>query len=76
MNTLSIEIETTPEKAEVCKKALELEPKTETLKRSKTEIENKGNTLIIKIKAKDLTALRASMNTYLRWVDMCLQITK
>lgn len=47
-----------------------LKPETETspTQRSKVKIECDGRVIVLHFKAKDTTALRASMNSYTRWV--------
>jgi len=47
-----------------------LKPETETSpsQRSKVEVKREGETLVFLFKAKDTTALRASINSYIRWV--------
>jgi len=42
--------------------------------RTDVSITTEGNTLHIHITAKDLSALRAATNAYLRWVDMGLKL--
>ncbi|MBN2014771.1 MAG: hypothetical protein JW778_06290 [Candidatus Altiarchaeota archaeon] len=74
MNTLGVEISVPSKKADLCRRALEMETQSESLRRSKISIENKEDSLLLDIEADDLSALRASMNTYLRWADMCLKL--
>jgi len=42
--------------------------------RTETEIKCKDNLLIIKIIAMDSTSFRASLNSYLRWIDLSKQV--
>lgn len=49
--------------------ALQPESDSPSSDRSKTSISIEGNHLIIKTVASDTTALRASLNSYLRWVE-------
>ena len=50
-----------------------LKPETRRLgNRSKVEIDRDGFFLILKVKAKDTIALRATINTYLRWIGSTL----
>lgn len=74
MNTLEVRINIPSSKADTCQKAVEIETAGEMLRRSKVDLDQEGDTLLLKMQAEDLTALRASMNTYLRWVDMCLNL--
>lgn len=48
-----------------------LNPETETpsSERSETSIDIVDGTLVIETQASDTTALRASLNSYLRWVE-------
>ena len=46
-----------------------LRPETQvSTQRSKVQVERDGRTLIMKFKADDTSALRAAINSYLRWV--------
>ncbi len=51
-------------------KALSPETKKPVTSRSKVSIEGEKKTLVIRIEAKDTSALRATMNSYLRWVTL------
>ncbi len=55
--------------AEAIYKALKPETKHSIGPRSKVEILLRGKTLEIFVFAKDLSALRAAVNSYLRWVS-------
>lgn len=48
-------------------KALLPETKKPTTSRSKVSVEGDGKKLTIRIEAKDTSALRATLNSYLRW---------
>lgn len=52
--------------------------KPETLsaptKRSRAHIWVNGKTLMIKFEARDTTALRAALNSYLRWIKLIVEI--
>ena len=41
--------------------------------RSKVEL-SYGRELVLRITAKDLPAMRAAANTYIRWLDMCTRL--
>lgn len=45
-----------------------------TTKRSRTVLEKKEEFLILKIEARDTVALRAALNTYLRWINSILSV--
>ena len=38
-------------------------------KRSKVEINREGLKIVLKVESKDTIALRATLNTYLRWIN-------
>ncbi len=40
--------------------------------RIKVNLRRKSNILTIRIDARDTTALRASFNSYMRWIKVCL----
>ena len=54
---------------EIILRALEPEIKTQASKRSKANLEKDGTVLILKVEARDTVALRAALNTYLRWIN-------
>ena len=51
-----------------------LVPETESVPsdRAHSKVSTKGSTLIVEIKANDLTALRASLNSFTAWIAACL----
>ncbi|MGY5876060.1 MAG: KEOPS complex subunit Pcc1 [Candidatus Thorarchaeota archaeon] len=62
------------ESAEIAQRVyLALEPETHSVasERAMTTIRVENSTLHIEIEASDLTALRASMNSFLAWVSAC-----
>ncbi len=54
---------------DVVKTALKPEAESPSSERSMTEVSICGNELVIETFASDTTALRASLNSYLRWVQ-------
>jgi len=44
--------------------------------RSEIEVEIKGKVLILKVIARDTTALRAICNSYLRWIGTIIEISR
>ncbi|MDD5111063.1 MAG: KEOPS complex subunit Pcc1 [Candidatus Altiarchaeota archaeon] len=44
--------------------------------RSKTTVSAEGEFLILRISAPDLHALRAAVNTYVKWIAMCGQLSE
>ena len=64
-----IKIELNDKLLGVIETALVPEAETPSSDRSKTEVMIEENYLVIVTRASDTTALRASLNSYLRWVD-------
>jgi len=54
--------------------ALEPETKTSTSTRSRVKVQAKGNTLRLNIEATDTSALRAAVNSYLRWIGVIINM--
>ena len=44
--------------------------------RSRTEIELNDNIIVIKIFSRDVVSLRASINSYVRWIKLSTEILK
>ncbi|NIR86993.1 hypothetical protein GWO13_05230 [Candidatus Bathyarchaeota archaeon] len=63
------------ERLKIVLNALEPETKTPPSPRSIAKVEGRGSSLILSFEATDTSALRAAVNSYLRWVglvnDMC-----
>lgn len=53
-------------------RALKPEAKTPSTPRARARVEAREASLRIMIEAQDTTALRAAVNSYLRWVEGCL----
>jgi KEOPS complex subunit Pcc1 len=60
--------------AEIVLRAIEPEIMESPSERTSTEIECESNILKISITAQDTTSLRASLNSYLRWVMLSNEI--
>lgn len=71
MNELRIMLEIPAEIAEVCCRSIGIEAESEALSRSKVDLKYDGDYLKLDITARDLGAMRAALNTYLRWIIMC-----
>ena len=54
--------------------ALKPETVSATTKRSKAHIEVDGKTLTLRFEARDTTALRAALNSYLRWTRLIVEV--
>jgi len=50
--------------------ALQPETKTPASFRSRVKVESVGTTLTLSFEASDISALRAAVNSYLRWVNL------
>jgi KEOPS complex subunit Pcc1 len=62
------------EDAEIVLRSIEPEIRGSPSERTSTEIECHRNILKITITAQDTTSLRASLNSYLRWIMLSQQI--
>ncbi|MFB0504644.1 MAG: KEOPS complex subunit Pcc1 [Candidatus Bathyarchaeia archaeon] len=60
----------TERQAIVVLKALKPETETSPTRRSRVGIELDGRRILLRFEAKDTTALRASINSYTRWVKL------
>lgn len=58
-----------PDLLDAMKTALIPEAESPSSERSRTEVRIQGNELVIETVASDTSALRASLNSYLRWVQ-------
>jgi KEOPS complex subunit Pcc1 len=58
------------EMSETIQKALEPETKTSITYRSKVRLDREGKTVALFFEAEDTTALRASINSYLGWLQL------
>ncbi len=59
---------------EIALQAIQPETKTAPAARSKVQVRRKGRNLILSFEAKDTSALRAAINSYLRWVHLTKDI--
>lgn len=62
------------EKLESVFKALEPETRTALTQRSKVSISKEGNSLNLIFEATDTSALRAAINSYLRWILLTREV--
>ena len=58
--------------AEIILAALRPETKSGPSDRATTQVSLRDTVLIIEVKAGDITALRAAMNSYIAWVSACI----
>jgi tRNA threonylcarbamoyladenosine modification (KEOPS) complex Pcc1 subunit len=59
--------------AEILLAALKPETKSGPSDRASTQVSVRDSVLIIEVKAGDITALRAAMNSYIAWVSACVK---
>jgi KEOPS complex subunit Pcc1 len=72
---IHFEIETAD--IEICNQLyanLQMETDFDPNERSTVEIRKLGSTLILKINAKDAVSARATVNSYLKWIDLSFQL--
>ena len=74
MNSLDITVGMTERKATAITQALSPEADSDLMRRSRVEIKSNPTELVLAIKSDDLGGLRASLNTYLRWVIMADEV--
>jgi len=58
------------ERMKVVLDALKPETKTPSSSRSRVKVEGKGSSLTLDFEAADTSALRATVNSYLRWIGL------
>lgn len=68
-----VEFEDTKQ-AEIVLKAIEPELVSSPSERSTVNLDLRGNLLCVDIQAKDTTSLRASVNSYTRWILLSLDV--
>ena len=56
--------------------ALKPETETSTTSRSKVDMKTENQTLVLEFRAKDTSALRAAMNSYLRLIVVAMNLHK
>jgi len=74
MNELIINLQMPEKLSEICCKSIALENRE--LERSSVDVSCTGNGIKIYITASDLSALRAALNTYMRWVILCCELVE
>jgi tRNA threonylcarbamoyladenosine modification (KEOPS) complex Pcc1 subunit len=76
MNKLTVRFELSEREATVCCNAIGLEASAVKHSRSNVRLYY-DRALVLDVEARDLHAMRAAVNTYLRWIDMtCKLMTK
>lgn len=74
MNELTVNLSMPGNLSEICCRSIALENRK--LERSNTDISCTKDGLKIHITASDLSAMRAALNTYMRWVILCCELTQ
>jgi len=68
-----------PELAQAALRALKPEAERPPTGRFEAEVGLEGSTLVVRIRARDTSSLRAALNSYLSWVravrDVCLTVS-
>ena len=57
-------------------RALEPELNRQIAVRSKTSISKESGALVLDVEAEDTVALRAALNSYLRWIDSVMNVLR
>lgn len=74
MNELTINLCMPEDLSEICIKSVTAEDRK--FERSNVEVSRTKNGLKVYITANDLSALRAALNTYMRWIIMCCELVE
>lgn len=69
-----VEIEAPKEFVNILLHALQPEAERPSSDRSSVSMEAEGQHLSLRIRASDISALRAALNSYLRWADAILDV--
>lgn len=64
------------DEAEIIYNSISPEIEYEDNDRSKAIISLKDNSIVISIRSKDIVSLRASINSYIRWINLSIKILK
>jgi tRNA threonylcarbamoyladenosine modification (KEOPS) complex Pcc1 subunit len=75
MNELTVRLKIDEDAAKACLSSILPEIDADTHERTNITLKY-DKELILHISAKDLHAMRAAANTYIRWLDMCVKIAK
>ncbi len=70
---LEVELDTQKE-AEILYEALKPEIKSSNSSRTTSWVKIKDKRIILEVQARDSTSLRASVNSYLRWINLSCQL--
>ena len=77
IKNIDIQFEIKVSDSEVCNQLysnLLMETDFDPNERSSVEINQHNSTLILKIRAKDAVSARATINSYLKWIDLSFQL--
>ncbi|MFH1788060.1 MAG: KEOPS complex subunit Pcc1 [Candidatus Altiarchaeota archaeon] len=70
MNRLKVTFDLPEDASLAVKKALDLEAQGELMRKSSVSVSVGDGVLVLDVEAPDLHGLRASLNTYMRWIIM------
>lgn len=73
--SLVLSIELSQELASKVIESMQVELSQE-MARTEVSIDYRDNTLILTISTKDLSSMRAALNSYLRWLNLCINTLK
>jgi tRNA threonylcarbamoyladenosine modification (KEOPS) complex Pcc1 subunit len=76
MNESILSLKVPSDAASACLNSIKPEIDSDVHGRSIVELRADGEGLLLRITANDLHAMRAGVNTYVRWLDMCLKLAK
>ena len=75
MNELTVSLKVPKESADAVLRSIRPEIEADIHERTDISLAY-DKELVLRISAKDLHAMRAAANTYIRWLDMCLKLAK
>jgi tRNA threonylcarbamoyladenosine modification (KEOPS) complex Pcc1 subunit len=75
-NELTVTVEVSDAAADAIMASVLPEIDSDTHERTAIKMSRQGGRLALTIRAKDLHAMRAAANTYLRWLDMCAKLAE
>lgn len=70
---MEISVKVTEEEANVLRMSLDQEARSLPSKRVKAKVCSEGDKLRVLIEASDEVALRAAVNSFIRWIDACIR---
>lgn len=71
---LKVLVQVDRDDADIISKSLSIEATSTPSRRSRVSIKAIDDSIVMEAYAKDLVAMRAALNSFLRWMDMVLRI--